>query len=77
MKGLREIQNNTRLRHFKGKEYTFLCKGWHSETGEAYAVYRAEYDDYKVYIRPYDMFVSEVDREKYPEVSQKYRFEEI
>ena len=65
------------MRHFKGKEYTFLCKGWHTETGEAYAIYRAEYDDFKVYIRPYDMFVSEVDKEKYPEVVQKYRFEEI
>lgn len=74
---MREIKENTRMRHFKGKEYTFLCKGWHTETGEPYAIYRAEYDDFKVYIRPYDMFVSEVDREKYPNVEQKYRFEEI
>lgn len=74
---MREIQPNTRLRHFKGKEYTFLCKGWHSETGEIYAVYRAEYGGHKVYSRPYDMFVSEVDKVKYPDIIQKYRFEEI
>ena len=37
----------------------------------------ALYDDNKIYVRPYDMFMSEVDREKYPEVTQKYRLEEI
>ena len=74
---MREIADNTRMRHFMGKEYTFLHKGWHTETNECFAVYRAEYGDRKIYIRPYDMFVSEVDREKYPDVVQRYRFEEI
>ena len=57
--------------------YRILAFAQHTENGEKLVIYQALYPPYKTCARPYDMFCSEVDREKYPNAKQKYRFEVV
>lgn len=62
-------------RHFKGNHYRILAIAEHTETKEVLVVYQSLADSTKVLARPFTMFASEVDHEKYPDVTQKFRFE--
>lgn len=82
----REFNVGDIVKHFKreyvsekSSEYIYkiLAFARHSETGERLVVYQGLYPPYKTCARPYEMFISEVDRNKYPDVKQKYRFEKI
>lgn len=74
---MREIRQGQFYRHFKGGLYQVMAIATHSETKEKMVVYQALYGDYGIYVRPYDMFASEVDHEKYPQVKQAYRFTQV
>ena len=72
---MQELKLKRVYRHFKGDYYLTEDVARDSESGEEYVVYRKLYGDGSLWIRPMAMFLSEVDREKYPECPQKYRFE--
>lgn len=82
----RDIQVGDIVRHFKREwvseesaEYLYkvLAFAQHTENGEKLVIYEALYPPYKTCARPYSMFMSEVDRQKYPDVQQRYRFEKV
>ena len=72
---MRELKINRGYKHFKGDYYLVEGLAKDSETKKDVVVYRRLYEDGGLWVRPLDMFLSEVDHEKYPNVKQKYRFE--
>ena len=72
---MQELKLKRVYRHFKGDYYLTEDIARHSETGEEYVVYRKLYGDGSLWIRPKEMFLGRVDRDKYPDVQQEYRFQ--
>jgi len=73
---MREIKVGAKYKHFKGTIMEVIAIAKHSETLEDMVVYK-HLEDGQVWVRPLDMFNSLVDKNKYPDVEQEYRFEEI
>ena len=73
----REVLAGQVYRHFKGGLYLVEGVAKHSETLEEYIVYRKLYGDRSLWIRPKEMFLSPVDKEKYPDAMQEFRFEPV
>ncbi len=70
-----EIVKGGIYKHFKGDYYLVEDVVYHSETKEKMVLYRALYGKGVKYVRPYEMFLEKVDKIKYPNVVQEYRFE--
>ena len=72
---MRDVQPGRVYRHFKGDYYLVEALARDSETNEPCVIYRKLYGDGGLWLRPLEMFLSKVDKEKYPDCPQEYRFE--
>ena len=72
-----ELRIHGIYRHFKGNYYLVEDVAKDSETGQEMVIYRQLYGDESLWVRSKEMFLSEVDKEKYPEVTQANRFEPV
>lgn len=72
---MQKVQIGRVYRHFKGDYYLVEALAQDSETGEPCVVYRKLYGDGGLWVRPLEMFLGQVDKEKYPYVKQELRFE--
>lgn len=68
------VKQGQKYRHFKGNLYKVLYIGKDSETLMDVVIYESIVDGI-IWVRDYDMFISKVDKEKYPNIQQEYRFE--
>jgi hypothetical protein len=73
---IKEIKPGMKLRHFKGFISEVVAVAMHTETGEDLVIYHHVGED-RLFARPIDMFFSKVDKKKYPDATQEYRFEII
>lgn len=73
--GYRVPRKGECYRHFKGNRYEVICVAAHTETGEQLVIYEGLYGNHPIYARPLEMFCGKIDREKFPDVTQEYRFE--
>ena len=83
---MRKFTSGDIIQHFKRETvdqnsmqylYEYIGVAMHSETRDRMIVYRALYGEKELFVRPYEMFMDEVDHEKHPAIRQKYRFEKI
>ena len=81
-KKMREIKIGNIYKHFKNKYYMVIdivndCESNNDVEYQKIVIYKALYGEFLTWARPYDMFASEVEHDKYPDIKQKYRFEEV